>query len=41
LHRSETRDVIVVLAAALVLWEIGVRVFQPSPLILPAPSADH
>ena len=36
---NETRDVIVVLVAALVLWEIGVRVFQPSPLILPAPSA--
>jgi NitT/TauT family transport system permease protein len=36
---NETRDVVVVLAAALVLWEIGVYVFQPSPLILPAPSA--
>jgi len=36
---NETRDVIVVLAAALLLWEIGVRIFHPSPLILPAPSA--
>ena len=36
---NETRDVIVVLGAALLLWEIGVRIFHPSPLILPAPSA--
>jgi NitT/TauT family transport system permease protein len=36
---SETRDVIVVLLAALLLWEAAVRIFQPSPLILPAPSA--
>jgi len=36
---NETRDVIVVLAAALLLWEIGVRLFHPTPLILPAPSA--
>lgn len=36
---NETRDVIVVLAAALLLWEAGVWVFRPSPLILPAPSA--
>ena len=36
---NETRDVIVVLAAALLVWEVGVRLFQPSPLILPAPSA--
>jgi NitT/TauT family transport system permease protein len=35
---SETRDVVVVIAAALVLWEIGVWIFHPSPLILPAPS---
>src|ERR1700722_13792196 len=35
---SETRDIVVVLAAALLLWEIGVRIFHPSPLILPAPS---
>ena len=36
---NETRDVIVVLAAALLLWEGCVRLFHPSPLILPAPSA--
>ena len=36
---NETRDVVVVLAAALLLWEAGVRLFRPSPLILPAPSA--
>jgi NitT/TauT family transport system permease protein len=36
---NETRDVIVVLAAALLLWEAGVWLFHPSPLILPAPSA--
>jgi NitT/TauT family transport system permease protein len=36
---NETRDVIVVLGAALLLWEIGVRLLHPSPLILPAPSA--
>ena len=36
---NETRDVVVVLAAALLLWEIGVRLFHASPLILPAPSA--
>ena len=35
---SEVRDVILVLAALLLLWEIGVRIFHPSPLILPAPS---
>ncbi|WP_298107529.1 ABC transporter permease [Bradyrhizobium sp.] len=35
---SETRDVFVVIAAALLLWEIGVWIFHPSPLILPAPS---
>jgi len=35
---SETRDIVVVLAAALLLWEAGVRIFHPSPLILPAPS---
>jgi len=35
---NETRDVIVVLAAAMLLWEVGVRIFHPSPLILPAPS---
>jgi NitT/TauT family transport system permease protein len=36
---NDTRDVIVVLAAALLLWEAGVWLFHPSPLILPAPSA--
>jgi NitT/TauT family transport system permease protein len=36
---NETRDVIVVLASALLLWEAGVWLFHPSPLILPAPSA--
>src|ERR1700735_1233718 len=36
---NETRDGIVVVAGALLRWEIGVRLFHPSPLILPAPSA--
>ncbi len=36
---NETRDVIAVLAVSLLAWEVGVRVFRPSPLILPAPSA--
>jgi NitT/TauT family transport system permease protein len=36
---NEVRDVLVVLIGTLVLWELGVRIFQPSPLILPAPSA--
>src|SRR3981189_1868828 len=36
---NETRDVIVVLGAALLFWEIGVRLLHPSPLILPALSA--
>lgn len=35
---SEVRDVILVLAALLLLWEVGVWIFHPSPLILPAPS---
>jgi NitT/TauT family transport system permease protein len=35
---SETRDIVLVIAAALVLWEAGVRIFHPSPLILPSPS---
>ena len=35
---NETRDIIVVLAAAFALWESGVRLFHTSPLILPAPS---
>lgn len=36
---NEVRDVVLVLAAALILWEVGVALFHPSPLILPAPSA--
>lgn len=36
---SETRDVVLVLALTLAVWECGVRYFQASPLILPAPSA--
>lgn len=36
---NEVRDVAIVLAATLALWEIGVRLLKPSPLILPAPSA--
>ena len=35
---SETRDVVVVLAVTLLVWEAGVRIFHTSPLILPAPS---
>jgi NitT/TauT family transport system permease protein len=35
---SEARDIVAVLAAALLLWEAGVRIFHPSPLILPSPS---
>ena len=36
---SEVRDVILVLSALLVLWEAGVWIWHPSPLILPAPTA--
>ncbi len=36
---SEARVVILVLVAALLLWEAGVWFFKPAPLILPAPSA--
>lgn len=36
---NEVRDVVAVLIAALILWEVGVWIFQPSPLILPAPTA--
>lgn len=36
---GEARDVIIVLALSLFAWEGAVRFFQPSPLILPAPSA--
>jgi NitT/TauT family transport system permease protein len=31
--------VVVVFVCLLVLWEIGVRIFKPAELILPAPSA--
>ena len=37
--QNEARDIVVVIAAALGLWELGVWYFEPSPLILPAPSA--
>ncbi|NBS00559.1 MAG: ABC transporter permease [Rhizobiales bacterium] len=36
---KETRDIILVLVFAFLVWEIGVQTFQPSPLILPPPSA--
>lgn len=36
---NETRDIVLVLAACLLLWELGVWFFEPSPLILPTPSA--
>lgn len=36
---NEVRDIIVVVLGALLMWEAAVRVVQPSPLILPAPSA--
>jgi NitT/TauT family transport system permease protein len=36
---TASRDVVVVLAASLPLWQSGVWLFHPSPLILPAPSA--
>lgn len=36
---NEVRDIIVVVLAALLVWEGAVRLVQPSPLILPAPSA--
>jgi NitT/TauT family transport system permease protein len=35
---SETRDIVIVLAVTLLVWEAGVRIFHTSPLILPAPS---
>ncbi len=35
---SQVRDVVLVLLAALGLWELGVAVFKPPALILPAPS---
>lgn len=39
LSESRTRDALLIVASVLLLWEIGVSVFAPSPLILPAPSA--
>jgi NitT/TauT family transport system permease protein len=35
---SRTRDVLLVLAATILLWEVGVLVFQPPRIFLPAPS---
>ncbi|RTL71255.1 MAG: ABC transporter permease [Hyphomicrobiales bacterium] len=35
---NEVRDIIAVILASLVLWEVAVRVLAPSPLILPSPS---
>lgn len=35
---NEVRDIIAVILASLVLWEVAVRVIAPSPLILPSPS---
>lgn len=35
---SEARDIVLVIAAALVLWEACVWLVKPSPLILPPPS---
>jgi NitT/TauT family transport system permease protein len=35
---NEVRDIIAVILASLVLWEVAVRLLQPSPLILPSPS---
>ena len=39
LSESRTRDAVLIVAGVLLLWEIGVLIFAPSPLILPAPSA--
>lgn len=36
---SEVRDIAIVIMASLLLWEAAVAIVQPSPLILPAPSA--
>ncbi len=36
---QELRAIALVLAATLILWEAGVRIFQPPAIILPAPSA--
>lgn len=39
LSESRTRDAVLIVAGVLLLWELSVLVFKPSPLILPAPSA--
>jgi len=36
---SRTRDVLLVLAVSIAIWELAVQILAPSPLILPAPSA--
>ena len=35
---SRTRDALLIVVGVLALWEVSVLLFQPSPLILPAPS---
>lgn len=35
---SRTRDILLVLAACLLIWEVAVWLFQPPAIILPAPS---
>ncbi len=39
LSESRTRDAVLIVASVLLLWELGVLLFKPSPLILPTPSA--
>ena len=36
---SRTRDVLLVVTATTILWEVAVRVFAPPPIFLPAPSS--
>ncbi len=38
LLESRTRDAVLIVASVLLLWELSVFLFKPSPLILPAPS---
>ena len=38
LSESRTRDAVLIVASVLLLWELSVILFKPSPLILPAPS---
>ena len=38
LSESRTRDAVLIVASVLLLWELSVFLFTPSPLILPAPS---